>query len=79
MITTIHAILISWLWCSFSPITWLSEKIQSDFVIVQLIIDHIQCPKCVGFWLALAMTGNIYFAITSAICTLLLVKMTSRM
>lgn len=72
----LKALLISWLWCSFEPIGYVLDEIKPAKVWQQFLIDHVQCPKCIGFWLGFAMTQNIYHAIIVSICTLLLTKLT---
>lgn len=72
-------VLIAFLWCSFTPFTMLLERLKSDYVIVQYLIDNAQCYKCTSFWLTLAFTQDLFCSIIAMICTLILKKMTSSM
>ena len=69
-------ILIAFLWCSFTPLTLLFERLKSDFMPIQYLIDNVQCYKCISFWCTLFVTHNFYYSIIAMICTLILKKMT---
>lgn len=72
----IKAILISWFWTKFEPVKWLIDSYKFKNNLIQFAWEHLTCPKCIGFWLGLALTQNIYLAIISSICTAILHKLT---
>lgn len=72
---TTKLILLTFLWCSFEPLKWGVEKLNFQHPFLVLIFDNIQCPKCVGFWLGLIITQNIYIAIVVSICSIILAKL----
>ena len=65
----INILLISWFLTTFEPLHWLVnmvDKIKKNSIIEiiwTVLILPFSCGKCMGFWLGLITTGNLYTAI----------------
>lgn len=78
--------LFAWLILNFEPLVAIlahtSESLYAKrfkmpkwcFWSLDTLLDVVQCPKCLTFWLTLAMTGNLPVAIMFAIFATILDK-----
>jgi len=65
----ILSVMIAW-W--FEPLQWLKRLLGYQMTKPFMKYDPFSCSKCVGFWLGLGITLNVYHAAIIAVCAYLI-------
>ena len=78
--TIIGTTLITWFIINYEPFQDLADeyakKLNNKYKIADMLHIIIGCPKCLGFWLGIAVTFNIFAAIGISITSILINKLT---
>ena len=68
----------AWFWCNFEPLhafidkvfdlLWIKSSVKTrDFL--SFIHNALSCPQCVGFWLTLILTNNLFESFVVSLST----------